>query len=101
MNLAQCERVGRAPVPKYSAASVEDRCGRTLAEVVEQQHRAVAIVERLDEIVAAIEGEEVLLVRAAGPRLIRRLQVSANALDKIARRVGAENSADGVCVVAV
>jgi hypothetical protein len=62
-------KVPRAPVPKYSATAVDDRYGRTLAQVVAQQHRAVAIAERLDEIVAAIEGEEVLLVRAAGPRL--------------------------------
>jgi hypothetical protein len=76
----------RAPAPKYSATLVSDRYGRTLAQVVEQQHRAVAIVERLDEVVAAIEGEEVLLIRAAGPRLVRRLQVSANAFNKIAQR---------------
>jgi hypothetical protein len=79
-------RATRAPVPKYSATLVNDRYGRTLAQVVEQQHRAVALAERLDEVVAAIEAKDVLLIRAAGPRLVRRLQVSANAFETIAQR---------------
>ena|SRR5213592_3993345 len=80
------ERVGRAPVPSYIATAVTDRHGRTLAEVVEQQRKAVSVVEQLDAIVASIKSGEVLLIRAAGQRLIRRLEVSANAFDHIAHR---------------